>query len=184
MQRNSIIIFSWVTLVIAILAWAGVVLFAWFVLQMLNNRDTLATSADQAITSQATTARMRALARDTVLERAQLETKAGVDVLDAVKLIEGIASGNLTLRVSNVQEEKVVATAGGTALQAVSMVVDAEGSFAGLMRAVQMLETLPLPTTLQQLDIGRAPIGEKEPANVTWHMNVRLQFLTTAEISS
>ena len=185
MWRNASIAGSWASILAAMLAWGGVVSFAWTILEMQVARAALSGDLDQAAAKQTVAARARALARETTEERVALERSARVDVLSAVNTIESVGvSAGVTVHVSDARTESSIAgNPGGLTLSAIGFVVTAEGTFTGLMRALLLLETLPLPTVIEEVELARPPIDETS-GNVPWHLNVRLRLLTTANISS
>jgi len=71
-------------------------------------------------------------------------------------------------------------------LRAVSFLVEAEGSFAALMRTAELFETLPLPSSVQNLELERA-LSLNESAGKTvalWRLTARISVFTSSEIPS
>ena len=187
MKQNSLALVSWITLVGALFAWVGVVSLALFIIRIEHDRSALADTADQTTNKQALAARVHALARQSAEKRMVLEKTANVDVVAAVNIIESVgALAGVTLRVRDARNEKSASPrAGGLELFTIGLYVEAEGSFSGIMRALQIFETVPLPISLDQFDIGRAPLDEQgSNPNLPWRLNARLRLLSTAKIST
>lgn len=178
-QRNIVLL--WVTLCLAITAWAGAILFAWLLLAMVQDRSILAGNSERTISKQATAAKMRALARDTIVERRLLDKKANVDVLSAVDAIESVGKiSGAEVRVSDAQKEPTIT--GNPSVNIVAFSVEAQGTFSAVMRALAMLETLPLPVSIRQFDLGRSSDNGSDAG--MWRLSLQLSLLTTANISS
>ncbi len=187
MNRNTMTLVSWISVAAAVCAWAGVIFFVIYVLHLKADRVAYLGSVDQSTAKQSAAARTHVFARDTTEERASLEKSTNVDVLSVVNLIEsvGVAAG-VKVQVSDVQNESTIPGKNGApAFNAIGLGIQAQGSFSSLMRVAEMLESLPLPSSIEQLDIGRAQLGA-DPASdgtVPWQLNVRVKLLTTASVS-
>jgi hypothetical protein len=186
MTQRTFTYLSWLSFLGALACVCGVIFFASIILGEKASFAARAGESDQASLQQATDARMRALIHDSAASRARLEGLVQVDLLSAVDLIESIGkTTGVKLQVSDASPE---ANGSGkiATLHAVGFVVGAEGSFPSLMRTVELLETLPLPASIENIDISRTPIdttpaGGSPPA---WHMNLRIRLLTATTISS
>lgn len=177
---------AWVACGLCVAAWTGV----WFLDASIAENAQAHTqnkqSADQKLSLDAVAARTRALIQDTADARTELAALSNTDVLAAAKLIEsvGVPAG-VTVRVSDAAAEHpaTVAGAGDHPLHAIGFTVESDGSFAALMRVVALLHTLPLPTSVEQLDLARAP-DDGNGKTVRWHLSARIRLLTSADISS
>ncbi len=180
-------VMSWVALVGVLCVWAGVVLFAWYVFQLHTARVAYVSSVGLSTTKQIVAARMHVLARETSGERAALEGSENADVLSVVSVIEstGTAAG-VKVQVSDVQTVRTVPGKGGApAFNVIGFQIQSQGSFSSMMQVAEMLESLPLPTDIDQLDLGRSPIrNDPESAKALWHLNIHLKLVTTASVSS
>ena len=173
-------------MLVAALALAGVVYFASIVLGEKSSYAARVGSADQALAQAAAQARMHALVQDSVPERTRLEGLLGVGLLTAADAVEFAGkSAGVKLEVSDAAPEGTIVFPGKSApLYAVGFVVGADGTFSALIRALELLQALPLPTTLESLDISRTPIGTgADVARVPWHLNARVRLLTSTKIS-
>ena len=183
-MHTSLIIRSWVTLLIAILAWCGVGAFAMWLLQMQAERSAYIAEAAAVNLQQGQAAQLRALARETMDSRASLEKATNVDLLSAVTLIESVHASSTSVHVVGAQGTKTVVK-GQTQLNTVDLTVRAEGPFLSLVHIMQMLESLPLSTSVQQINLYRIPVDPNAKNTTTvWSLDVRLRFYTTASLST
>ena len=185
MTQRTFIYLSWLALLGAIAAFCGVAFFAWIIAGERSRYAERTGSSDEALAQQTAQARLHALVSDSAQDRARLETLVGTDLLSAVNVIESVGKNSgVKLRVSGASPEGNATKTGQLQLYAVGFVVGADGSFSALMQTAKLLESLPLPVSIGDLDISRAPIGTDASAKATWHMNARIRLLTTTNISS
>lgn len=157
------------------LAWATSALSAAALASASN-----AVSAQQAQNQLSYQKRIAALALDTKTERDTLERAAGSDVVAIVNALENSdPSGKLGLKVNDAQQEGTGVTIPGGTLNEVSFLVEATGSFQALMREISALEHLPLPSLVEQVELGRLT-GQ----GARWHLSAHVRLYTTAPISS
>jgi len=172
-------------LLVALLSWRGVFFFIYVVLQMQSERAAYVADAAAANLQEGQAAQLHALARETMEDRATLGSAANVDVLSAVNTIESVNASGTPVHVTNAQTVKLSAKGSTQQVNVVDLTVHSEGSFPSLMRTMQLLETLPLSTTIQQADLSRAPIDPNtKNVPVSWNLNVRLRFYTTTALST
>ncbi len=187
MNTKTIMILSWLALLAAIAAFAGL---GWFAMAIGAERvayEARTGSSDQVLATLAAQARMHALVTDSAPDRARLESLARVDLLAAVDIIESAGSaGGVKLQVSGASPEGDVGKKGDSSgLHAVSFSVSADGSFSALMHTVDLLQALPLLTTVESFDLSRVPIGtEADASKGAWHMSARVRLVTSSQISS
>ena len=123
--------------------------------------------------------RLHALARETKDARTRLEQLSDSNLVEILDTIEGLS------------REVGVPVEIGQALSAssdptspitnASFVIEATGTFAQVIHAAALLESLPLPSSLEELHLELLPAAR---GRSSWHMVVRLQFFTTADFSS
>lgn len=184
MQRDSTYIRSWASLLIAILAWIAAGYFLMTVLQMQSEREAYLADAAAANIQEGQAAQLRVAARETEADRATLDRIANTDVLVAVNAIESVNASGTVARVTSAQPVKANPKA-GTQLNIVDLSVHADGPFSSLMHIVQLLETLPFATSVQELDLStvQADKTQKNTSNA-WSLNMRLRFYTSATLST
>ncbi len=167
----------------ALLAWGLVGYFAWTINMDEGNRLANARDAQMATIANAHAVRTHALALDTVEEGKQLKELLDVDVVSAAYMIEGVGKeAGVTVKLGDAVPEGV-APSDALAPKTVGFVVTADGKFAALVRAAQLFETLPIPSSVTRVDIERAPRSSGDTSSL-WHMNVYIRVLTTSDISS
>ncbi len=166
-------IMSWSAVLAAMFLWGA---FWFFDRELQNERfryaDVLATQAEEGVREEML-ARLRSTVNDTVNDRADIEKLVSVRILDAVQIIEqsaqragatGVAIGEASPLPSTANAPKGIAT--------YVIVVNAEGSFASVMRTISVFETLTIPATLTQFTLEK---GEK-----TWRLTARLTLLISS----
>jgi|SRR3989338_6655303 len=172
---------SWIIFALSLVAFGGAFYAGWYLLGEASVRAETTTSADQRTSRAAFTERLRALAADTKIEREKLEAIGHRDVISIVTLIESVGpAANVTLRVSDALPEGVgMELPDGSHLAPIVFVVSAEGGFAGLVKALGMLENLPLPAAVMQVELEKSGEG----ATAMWRLSTRIRVLTTSAIS-
>ena len=157
---------AWGTLVLAIAAWGGCVYLYTSLGTLRFEYADRAILAEQETDRQESSARLRSLVQGTEVERAALESIVGVRIVDAAETVE------IALRDAGTQEVEISEANAGApntqGISSVSMGVSATGSFASVMRAVLLLESLPLPSTIEQFEIVQ---NEDK-----WRMSARLKL--------
>lgn len=156
-------------ILVAVAAWAG---YALLVVQLGREREAYAASLER--TEQETlrgesASRLRATVQGTEAEREALERLVRVTILQAVEVIEqaGEAAGAKDVTIG-----QAAPTSAPKDLSAVSIVVNAGGSFASLMRAVALFEVLPIPASLEQFELEK--VGQSDSWRLTAHLRVLL----------
>lgn len=165
--------------------WAGTIYFVVVLLQMEGERAKYAAEAAEANLQQGQAAQLRVLARETQQVRSTLDKISNIDVLSAVNLIESIGTPNTSVRVESAQAVKTATKAGSNQMNVVDLYARTEGSFSYVMKVIQALENIPLPATIQQVDLSRSPVDSNaKTKNEAWQLNVRLRFYTTSTLST
>ncbi|KKW19286.1 MAG: hypothetical protein UY63_C0017G0063 [Parcubacteria group bacterium GW2011_GWA2_51_10] len=179
---------SWIAVSCAVGALAAVVLFAFYTrVQHAARSEALERAQAETVTEESSMV-FQALARDTKDLRKQLDDMTRVDVLDAAGLIESVGdAAGVAIKINAASLEPVDGEESEDAeLRAVSFLVEAEGSFAALMRTAELFETLPLPSSVQNLELERA-LSLNESAGKTvalWRLTARISVFTSSEIPS
>jgi hypothetical protein len=172
-------------IVVTLLAWTGVVFFVRGISDAEAARVIQIQNTQQSSTQQSALVRMHAIAEDTVEDRARLDQLLSVDVVSTATVLRNVGkTTHVDVKLSGALPELPPGkTPSGPQIQAVGFSVQADGTFAALMRTVQLIETLPLASSIVSLDIQRA----QDSAGVgtgTWHMSVYIRVFTTSNISS
>lgn len=122
--------------------------------------------------------RLSSIITETEDERAQLDAFAKLDVVAAVEMLEAAGkSAGIDVTVAGAHAESGTALATGELLQPITFAVNASGSYAALIHAVELYERLPLAVQIQQLDIVRdTGLG----AGRNWNLSMRIRILVIA----
>ena len=179
LNRTSIAL---VSSIIAMCAWGMVGLFGWTIHADEIRRSQEAEDVQKAKAAEISLARTHSLAQDTVEERIKLQKLLDVDVVSASYMIEevGKASG-VVVKLGNAVQESVPSPE-EQITRTIGFVVNVEGKFSALMKALRMFETLPIPSHITSIDIERMP--SSSGAVGTWHMNLYIRALTASDTSS
>lgn len=172
---------SWVALFLTLCALFAEGLFAWNIQNDEGNRAAALLSAEQSSAVQDSSVRMHAIAQDSAPERAALSGLLGSDVVVIVTQLEGVGkTAGVTLKLSGALPETPPAgLSGGSSIQAVGFAIEADGTFAALMRAIQLFETFPVPSSVERLDMQHATTG-----GGSWHLSLYIKVLMDASSSS
>lgn len=183
-MNRSIPYLSWFALALALLAWAGVVYGDFWIQKTAKERGANALNADQMAAQSAYASRLKALVQETKVERGNLENISHADLVSVANAIEAAGkSAGVSAKVSTaIPSGNAIEIPGGSSLQGLAFIVQAEGSFAGLMQLVRVLEKFPGFSTVEQFDFERVPSLERSAQ--PWRTTLRMKILTTSEVSS
>jgi hypothetical protein len=175
---------AWTLLTLAIIAWIAVAYFAQAITAQEDARAAALEAQQQSSDAQSSSVRLHALAQDTEPDRTTLEGDLAVGIAPIANTLKNAGtSAGVDLTLSGALPEPASSSGGSDSVGAVGFVVEGTGTFSALMRTVQLLETLPLPSSVQQLDIQQIPDPSGKPGE-TWHLNANILVLTTSSISS
>lgn len=164
------------TLLAAVASWCLAGYLAWDIASQRAARETTAIDLQQESVQEAAGIRLHALVQATETQRNLLATAADVSIVEAANAIEEAGAGlGIDMRLSGALPEGGSAASDGPSVQPVGFVVGADGSFARLMQALRLFETLPFPSEVERFDIERVPGSEG-----LWHLNIYLRVLTAA----
>jgi hypothetical protein len=175
------------TILVGMCAWYGVVYLHTYVVETATQYQVRASAARNSTAREAAQARIRALTTETAAKRASLSAFVQADPIAAAKAIESVgAAARISLKVSGASPEvfPIPAAASAHPLKAVGFVIEATGTFAGVMKALHLLETLPLPITMVQFDIAQVPTDASQKGAPQWRLNARMRLLTDSTLSS
>lgn len=184
MHKKHSAYFPWLVLSAAVLVWLSVGIFAWTIHAEKQARMSKDFDTEYVSAAEDASLRLRALARDTREERALLDRITGADITRIVDTIEMVGrDAKVALEIG----QALSAPSGDTPrpATAVSFFVSAEGTFPAVMRAAQLLGSLPVPSFIEEMQFERAAAtGTSGRGAATWRLGVRVRLLTTADISS
>ena len=171
------------TLLVALLAWAGVFFFA----QSIHSRqETTAKVIDdytQAHTSSESINQMRALVLATESTRAQIHHVVNIDILSLVEMIETAgADAGVVVRVANATPDNtpVKNNSNQKGVSNIRFSIEGQGTFPKLYTALGLLENLSLPTQIEEVIFVR----QGENVNMPWAMQVRMRVVTALPLNS
>ena len=169
------------------IAWGAVGYFMYVIMMGESMRaDTTAVNVTQ-LAHNAQLSRVGALALKTAGDRARLASLVQVNPVSLVSAIQ--TSGNAigsSIQISNASSANlpVPLSTKGVDLAAFSFTAQTKGAFPSLIRTLELLETLPVPSSVQAINIARVPTLPGTTVSDPWHIEVQVHVLTTARISS
>jgi hypothetical protein len=175
---------AFVTLGIAILAWAGVGFFAYTIqqLELIHVKNIVETAISGEQNAQASS--LHALSLSTEPLRMQLNTLVQVDPASLGGMIQSVGKRvGAGVQITNVVSEGTTAVQGTVITQTFGFNLTAQGSFSTVMRIITLLEAFPVPSSLNRIDLVWVPgsVGAREGL---WQMTAHMQVVTASTISS
>lgn len=130
----------------------------------------------------AASVRLHALLEQTTSQRALFDELVRVDILQAFDFIEDTGRiAGVALKVGNATSLPKKEGAPPGSLNEVAIVISADGSFQDLVHAEALLETLPFPSKVEEVEWDRTASGSASRGD-TWHLTAKLRLLTSADI--
>ena len=189
MKTPRITLFAWIAVAAALIAWGVGWMFLSSIRVELDARGAQLAGAQDVTARENASMRLHALARNTKDLRAQLDGLAQIDVLGIANMVESVGKiagvkikigGALSGTMNEPQNAGSV-----PALNSLRFVVTTEGSFSALMHTAALLESLPMLSSIEQLDLERTPsTGALESRSLIWRMTTNIRVLSAANISS
>lgn len=164
---------------LALFVWGSVGYFAWTIsAEAEAHRSTIA-GMEQKTAEHAFALRLHALARETKNERLRLEE---ISRTDLAGILDGIERLSKDSGVSvEITQAPSISTVESSTMRVLSLSVETLGTFAQVARVVALLETMPIPSTVDELRFERTS-GADGAARSSWRMIASVRFLTTADI--
>lgn len=177
MSRTLLI--GWSVAFIALCALVAVVWHATSISGLLEKRAALYADSVQHAIATEDSARHRAVFNSTISERAALEQFSQTQLLQMVDTIQRAGrDAGVPLTVSAASRVEV---SGTPLLRPVDFTVEGKGSFGALMRALYLLEVLPLPSRVTQTSIGLEVEATKQTTE-TWSGTFRIRVYTSSNL--
>ncbi|MBI4093482.1 hypothetical protein HY417_00815 [Candidatus Kaiserbacteria bacterium] len=167
------------TLLLALLLWSGVLYFARTISAAAERHRADLAGMEQQTAEQATTLRFHALARETKDDRSHLDALSSFDLAEILDAIEALAR-DAGLPVEITQAPSITSSE-SSPIRTASFSIEAQGTFAEVARVVALLETMPIPSSLDEVRLERVA-GEASTARRAWRAITTVRFLTTADI--
>lgn len=175
---------AYVILIVSLVACATVAYAALWLQDTAREVGANTLSAEQKTAEAAYLSRLKSLAGETAAERDRLESIASADLVAIAESIEVagedagvIARVNTALPSGDSRE-----LPDGGKLEGIAFIVQAEGSFSGLVRFARSLESFPGISSVHQFEFERAQLAGGTSA--PWRASVRLEIFTTLDIAS
>lgn len=171
---------AWVGMVLGIAAWGGLVWTSLYLVSQGAVRAAHVQKTDASVVERASRARAAIVAQATTRERANLERLAAQDASSIIRAIEQAGKdAGVPVKIGQViapQETE------NSIVHSPAFVIEATGSFASLVRVAELLDSLPIPSRVEQFQLSQA--GGTDRAKRSWILSVRVQVMTTDSISS
>ena len=163
----------------ALLLWGGALYFAWNIQEDEQGRATERADREVQGAKAAIAVRTHALVLDTEDERVLIDRMLNVELLSVADMIEDVGKNTGTgLRVRSASPQNV---SEGAPLIEVKFVVEGMGKFSSLMQALRLLETLPIPSTIDGIDIDKS---ESSGPGDSWRISVSIRVFSNPAVSS
>lgn len=167
--------------IVAVGAWIAVGLYGWSITRSEQEYVAQLRQLQESVVSHSSVARTHAVVSGTSAQRDQLDRFLNVDIISLTSIIQDVGkAAGVSLKLNGVMPDTAPSAAAGTSLNAVGLSLQADGTFSALMRTLQLLEQLPLPASVERVDLQ----GGERGNGGAWHMNTYLKVFTTATISS
>ena len=179
MKKTSLYI-AWIILTFAIVSWVGVGYLASLIEQTsadrVNQLEDNARQSNQDVQAQA----MHALIKDTTGPRAQLDTLLNVDPASISGIINAAGkSAGASIRISDALSDGALVGDGTTPSNSFGFVVSAQGTYASVVRVAQLLEILPVPSSIEGITFTRTQdTPGAPPSTAPWQVVIRVKVLT------
>jgi hypothetical protein len=194
MSRNTIYI-AWAALLLALVAWGVVGLFAYQISTAQADRAALAQKSGLQSSQTSQSIQLHAFVEKTATARAELDALSIVDPASLASTLSTAGkSAGVAITISNALSLNSPAVGSAAPAQAFGFIASAQGSFASVMYAARLLEALPLPSQMQEIQFTRpsstsgAPIGAAAAAAGSaaglWQMSAQVKVVTASSISS
>ena len=173
-------------MLLAIIAWMGVGLFAYQISLLEDARDADAHSSQQQSQQSVQASYLHGIVLNSVEQRAQLDTLTAIDPTSLAEMINTAGtSAGVSLAISNASAENVSSVGGKTIAQGFSFLTTSQGSFASVMYAAALLESLPIPSVVQEINFTHTEAMPGATGNkAAWQMNAQVQILSASNVSS
>lgn len=178
MLRQTITQLAVLSVFLAVLAWGAVGYLVWDTMQNIAAKSDMSNVSKSSFAQRSLDAHIHALAISTATDRSQLNELFNADIVSIVNIIE--TAGSSVQAPTQITDASQAKSANASPVHTIVFTTQSIGSFSSLMRASELFETLPIPSSIEQVDLVRSGEG-KIPQ---WHMNTRIRVLTTSNISS
>ncbi len=178
-MARRLITVSWVLVAAAIALWCAVGYAGYMMISVADARASDMRAALTKANQEALNQRVKSLAASTEPERAQLEVMLKTDLVTIINTLEQAGkSAGVQAKVSDASLAGTQAIQNGDPIRAVIFSIQASGNYAQIMHAAQLYESLPLLSTVEQIEIER--LQSESSKTAVWNMLVRIRVFTTS----
>jgi hypothetical protein len=185
MNKSTSIYVAYGALAATACVWIGVGFFANHIQnKRIAYTARMAEAAQQANVA-ADAAKLRILANNNIERASKLDAIMSSDVPMIVETIKSVGTAaGVSIKISGALPTTVPKNQKG--VQAVAFILESTGSFSAMMRALALFESLPLPSSIEIVDLSREGQGGGASSRTppSWHLNLKLRVITTATVSS
>jgi hypothetical protein len=178
-MNKKIAITSWVLMCVAVCAWGGVVLGSQLIVRIAQERAADMKDALTKANQEALNQKVRALAATTEKDRASLESLLKTELVYMINTIEAAgATARVQSKVSDASLSGTQPIPQSDPIRSVVFSVQAQGTYTQIMHAAKLYETLPLLSSVEQVELERVQSAEQKTP--LWNMLVRIRVQTTS----
>jgi hypothetical protein len=180
-RKTPVIVFVGI---LALGAWAAAGYMVWADVTGMEDFAVHVRDSRQSEARRAETTHTHLLVESMASVRNDLTKVLQVDFVSIVDMIEstGAASGVTVRIVDAVPDAPHTDPDSEAQITTVHFLISVDGSFAALTKVASLLETLPVASRVESIDLSRA--GADAKGKDVWHMGVRLTVLTSSHINS
>ena len=155
-------------------------LFAWHITRLQSVHTTNISQAAAESAKQVSIARVHSFLTSTAADRQKLDGLTRMDIVSIVDMIEQAGkTAGVDAQINNVPSPIVSALARSTTLPTLDFIVQAQGTFAQVMKAAAFFQSLPVPSSVQELSFERLPGS----GSALWHMSARVRIVSSPTTS-
>ncbi|HUO50437.1 MAG TPA: hypothetical protein VMU25_02645 [Candidatus Paceibacterota bacterium] len=182
MRGRVLVYVAFSVLAMSFLAWGSVFLLVYDIGGRIAVHASKMAAQEAASAQDATNLKMHSLVSDTLAQRTALSDLVSTDVVGIAAQIQN--AGKAADTTTTIGAATPVPIQGNTAgIHAIEFLVQSNGTFPQIMKAAQLFETLPLPSSVQELDYEQIPPSGTQKVG-SWQLSARIRVYTTADISS
>ncbi len=185
-MKGHTIYIAWSLSLLAVLAWAGIGSFAYRINVLENTREANMQSVQAHSRQSVQASYLHGVVMASATQRAQLDALIAVDPASLADMINSVGtSTGVAIKISNASAENVSSVDGKMTLQGFSFLASAEGNFASALYAASLLESLPIPSSVQQINLTHAESAvDTSGGNAAWQMSAQVRVLSVSNTSS
>jgi hypothetical protein len=167
--------FAWVMLMIAIASVCAVIYFDMHISQMQHDYLENQASISKRSAQESSAAHLHALLAQTQAQRSMLDSLVNTDVVSIVDTFDkvGKATG-VTVQIVSTASESTPPKTQKPIASTLAFTIETSGSFAQVIRSIELLSTLPIPSQVEQYDLSYG--------GGVWTANVRVRIYTDATV--